>query len=53
MTGAVLVTQRYFEQTEKTMYDDVLQAYVRKYIQPDQEFKPVESYGVHVVLMSK
>ncbi|KAF9140561.1 hypothetical protein BGX30_006303 [Mortierella sp. GBA39] len=52
VTGTVLVTQQYFEQCEKTTFDDVLMAQVRKYIQPGQEFRPLESYGAHVVLMN-
>lgn len=53
VTGTVLVTQQYFEQCEKMTYDEALMTQVRKYIQPDQEFRPLESYGAHVVLMSK
>lgn len=53
VTGSVLVTQQYFEQTEKHVYDETLRTNVRKYIQPGAEFKPLESYGAHVVLMSK
>ncbi|KAF9363998.1 hypothetical protein BGX34_002803 [Mortierella sp. NVP85] len=52
MTGSVLVTQQYFEQTEKEVYDETLRASVRKYIQPGTEFRPLESYGAHVVLMN-
>ncbi|KAG0380084.1 hypothetical protein BGX24_010303, partial [Mortierella sp. AD032] len=52
VTGTVLVTQQYFEQCEKTTYDEVLMTQVRKYIQPGQEFRPLESYGAHVVLMN-
>jgi hypothetical protein len=53
VTGSVLVTQQYFEQTEKEVYDETMRASVRKYIQPGTEFRPLESYGAHVVLMSK
>ncbi|KAI8597784.1 hypothetical protein EDD21DRAFT_384542 [Dissophora ornata] len=52
VTGSVLVTEQYFEQTEKTMYDEVMMTNVRKYIQPGAEFRPLESYGAHVVLMN-
>ncbi|KAG0275558.1 hypothetical protein BGZ95_008650 [Linnemannia exigua] len=52
VTGTVLVTQQYFEQREKTIYDEALRAQVRKYIQPGQEFRPLKSYGAHVVLMN-
>ncbi|OAQ30988.1 hypothetical protein K457DRAFT_136616 [Linnemannia elongata AG-77] len=52
VTGTVLVTQHYFEQCEKTTFDEVLMTQVRKYIQPGQEFRPLESYGAHVVLMN-
>lgn len=52
MTGTVLVTQQYYAQDEKTMYDEKLKAEVRRYIQPTAEFKPLESYGAHVVLMN-
>ncbi|KAF9139673.1 hypothetical protein BG015_001936 [Linnemannia schmuckeri] len=52
VTGTVLVTQQYFEQCEKMIYDEVLMTQVRKYIQPGQEFRPLESYGAHVVLMN-
>ncbi|KAF9904971.1 hypothetical protein EC991_002153 [Linnemannia zychae] len=52
VVGSVLVTQRYFEQNEKMVYDESLKEYVRKYIQPGQEFRPLESYGAHVVLMN-
>ncbi|KAG0290735.1 hypothetical protein BGZ96_005807 [Linnemannia gamsii] len=52
VTGTVLVTQQYFEQCEKMTYDEALMTQVRKYIQPDQEFRPLESYGAHVVLMN-
>lgn len=50
--GSVLVTQQYFEQTEKHVYDENLMTSVRKYIQPGAEFRPLESYGAHVVLMN-
>ncbi|KAF9361888.1 hypothetical protein BGX26_010291 [Mortierella sp. AD094] len=52
VTGSVLVTQQYFEQTEKTRYDEVMRSQVRHYIQPGTELKPLESYGAHVVLMN-
>ncbi|KAF9899270.1 hypothetical protein BX616_003128, partial [Lobosporangium transversale] len=52
VTGSVLVTQQYFEQTEKATYDEVMRDYVRRYIQPGTEFRPLESYGAHVVLMN-
>ncbi|KAG0252299.1 hypothetical protein BG011_007080 [Mortierella polycephala] len=52
MTGSVLVTQQYFEQLEKTMYDEVTNTDVRRYINPTSEFRPIESYGAHVVLMN-
>ncbi|KAF9179501.1 hypothetical protein BGZ51_006867 [Haplosporangium sp. Z 767] len=52
MAGSVLVTQQYFEQLEKTMYDETINTDVRKYINPISEFRPMESYGVHVVLMN-
>ncbi|KAF9984495.1 hypothetical protein BGZ65_000276, partial [Modicella reniformis] len=52
MTGSVLVTQQYFEQTEKHVYDEVLRTNVRKYLQSGAEFRPLESYGAHVVLMN-
>ncbi|KAF8982297.1 hypothetical protein BGZ46_001523 [Entomortierella lignicola] len=51
VAGSVLVTQQYFEQTEKTRYDEVMRSQVRHYIQPETELKPLESYGAHVVLM--
>ncbi|KAG0198556.1 hypothetical protein BGX28_007992 [Mortierella sp. GBA30] len=52
ITGSVLVTQQYFEQGEKEEYDEVLRTHVRKYIQSGAEFRPLESYGAHVVLMN-
>ncbi|KAF9378595.1 hypothetical protein CPB97_009481 [Podila verticillata] len=52
VTGTVLVTQQYYAQDEKTAYDEKLKAEVRRYIQPTAEFKPLESYGAHVVLMN-
>ncbi|KAG0091197.1 hypothetical protein BGZ92_001279 [Podila epicladia] len=52
VTGTVLVTQQYYAQDEKTMYDEKLKAEVRRYIQPTAEFRPLESYGAHVVLMN-
>ncbi|KAF9174046.1 hypothetical protein BGX21_000836 [Mortierella sp. AD011] len=52
VTGSVLVTQQYFEQTEKTRYDEVMRSQVRQYIQPGTELRPLESYGAHVVLMN-
>ncbi|KAF9201343.1 hypothetical protein BGZ59_002768 [Podila verticillata] len=52
VTGTVLVTQQYYAQDEKTVYDEKLKAEVRRYIQPTAEFKPLESYGAHVVLMN-
>ncbi|KAF9930409.1 hypothetical protein FBU30_000540 [Linnemannia zychae] len=52
VAGAVLVTQQYFDQCEKTAYDEVLMTQVRRYIPPDQEFRPLVSYGAHVVIMN-
>ncbi|KAF9436213.1 hypothetical protein BGZ76_004566 [Entomortierella beljakovae] len=52
VTGSVLVTQQYFEQTEKTRYDESLRSNVRNYIPPGTELKPIESYGAHVVIMN-
>ncbi|KAF9321791.1 hypothetical protein BG003_011515 [Podila horticola] len=52
VTGTVLVTQQYYAQDEKTVYDEKLKAEVRRYIQPTAEFRPLESYGAHVVLMN-
>ncbi|KAF9986039.1 hypothetical protein BGZ75_002268 [Mortierella antarctica] len=50
--GSVLVTQQYFDQTDKEEYDEVRMTHIRKYIQPGAEFRPLESYGAHVVLMN-
>ncbi|KAG0308260.1 hypothetical protein BGZ97_000117 [Linnemannia gamsii] len=51
-TGSVLVTQQYFSQLDRTEYDAKLMTNVRAYIQPGAEFRPLESYGTHVVLMN-
>ncbi|KAF9905186.1 hypothetical protein EC991_001949 [Linnemannia zychae] len=51
-TGSVLVTQQYFSQLDRTEYDAKLMTNVRAYIQPGAEFRPLESYGAHVVLMN-
>ncbi|KAG0277719.1 hypothetical protein BGZ95_005470 [Linnemannia exigua] len=51
-TGSVLVTQQYFSQLDRTEYDAKLMTNVRSYIQPGAEFRPLESYGAHVVLMN-
>ncbi|KAF9960854.1 hypothetical protein BGZ72_005690 [Mortierella alpina] len=50
--GSVLVTQQYFDQTEKEEYDEVRMINIRKYIQPGADFRPLKSYGAHVVLMN-
>lgn len=52
-TGSVLVMQQYFSSREKTVYDEALMSNVRSYIKPGAELRPLESYGAHVVLMSK
>ncbi|KAG0347623.1 hypothetical protein BG004_007317 [Podila humilis] len=52
LTGTVLVTQQYYAQDEKNAYDEILKTEVRRYIQPNSEFKTLESYGAHVVLMN-
>lgn len=52
VTGSVLVTQNYFEKLDETEYDPKLMTDVRKYIQPNVDFRPLVSYGVHVVLMN-
>ena len=46
------MTQQYFSQLDRTEYDTKLMTNVRSYIQPGAEFRPLESYGAHVVLMS-
>ncbi|KAF9547416.1 hypothetical protein EC957_008425 [Mortierella hygrophila] len=51
-TGSILVTQQYFSQLNRTEYDAKLMTNVRSYIQPGAEFRPLESYGAHVVLMN-
>ncbi|KAF9340642.1 hypothetical protein BGZ91_000982 [Linnemannia elongata] len=51
-TGSILVTQQYFSQLDRTEYDAKLMTNVRSYIQPGAEFRPLESYGAHVVLMN-
>ncbi|KAG9065566.1 hypothetical protein KI688_001854 [Linnemannia hyalina] len=51
-TGSILVTQQYFSQLDREEYDAKLKAYVRSYIQPGAELRPLESYGAHVVLMN-
>ncbi|KAF9927501.1 hypothetical protein FBU30_003218 [Linnemannia zychae] len=51
-TGSVLVTQQYFSQLDRTGYDAKLMTNVRTYISPNAEFRPLESYGAHVVLMN-
>ncbi|KAF9086949.1 hypothetical protein BGX29_001134 [Mortierella sp. GBA35] len=51
-TGSVLVTQQYFSQLDRNEYDAKLMTNVRAYIQPGAEFRPLESYGAHVVLMN-
>ena len=53
VTGTVLATQQYFQKLEKTVYNHKMATDVRSYIQPGAEFSPLESYGAHVVLMSK
>ncbi|KAF9427668.1 hypothetical protein BGZ94_004440 [Podila epigama] len=50
--GTVLVTQQYYAQDEKHVFDEKLKVSVRRYIQPTAEFRPLESYGAHVVLMN-
>ncbi|KAF8943570.1 hypothetical protein BGZ47_005285 [Haplosporangium gracile] len=52
VTGSILVTQQYFSQLDRTEYDTKLMTNVRSYIQPGAEFRPLESYGAHVVLMN-
>ncbi|KAI1295221.1 hypothetical protein EDD11_007941 [Mortierella claussenii] len=52
VTGSVLVTQQYFQQTEKTRFDEKLMTNVRQYIQSGAEFRPLESYGTHVIIMN-
>ncbi|KAG0054186.1 hypothetical protein BGZ83_011796 [Gryganskiella cystojenkinii] len=52
LKGSVLVTQQYYSQDEKTEFDETLMTSVRRYIAPGSEFRPLESYGAHVVLMN-
>ncbi|KAG0334848.1 hypothetical protein BG004_000243 [Podila humilis] len=52
ITGSVLVMQQYFSQHEMYVYDETLATNVRSYIAADAEFRPLESYGAHVVLMN-
>ncbi|KAG0001469.1 hypothetical protein BGZ65_003457 [Modicella reniformis] len=52
VTGSVLVTQQYFEKLDRTEYDSKLMTNVCKYIQNGMEFRPLTSYGAHVVLMN-
>ncbi|KAF8923577.1 hypothetical protein BGZ58_002779 [Dissophora ornata] len=52
ITGSVLATQQYFVGLDDTEYDPKLMTDIRKYIPPGAEFRPLVSYGVHVVLMN-
>ncbi|KAI1313408.1 hypothetical protein EDD11_002643 [Mortierella claussenii] len=51
-SGSILVTQQYYQQLERTEYNSKLMTNIRKYMPPDAEFQPRESYGAHVVLMN-
>jgi len=53
VTGSVIATQQYYRKLEKTIYSNKLGTNVRNYVRPGAEFRPLESYGAHVVLMSK
>ncbi|KAG0370933.1 hypothetical protein BC939DRAFT_527666 [Gamsiella multidivaricata] len=50
--GSVLVIEQYFAQKEKLVYDKTTSNNVRQYLQPGVEFRPLETYGAHVVLMN-
>ncbi|GJJ69412.1 hypothetical protein EMPS_01758 [Entomortierella parvispora] len=52
LSGSVLVTQQYYSADERTEYDEKLMATVRRYISAKSEFRPLESYGAHVVVMN-
>ncbi|KAG0300551.1 hypothetical protein BGZ98_009091 [Dissophora globulifera] len=52
VAGSVLVTEQYFEQTDKIVYNETMMTNVRQYIQSGAEFRPLDSYGAHVVLMN-
>ncbi|GJJ76478.1 hypothetical protein EMPS_08837 [Entomortierella parvispora] len=52
MTGSVIATQQYYKKLEKTIYSNKLGTNVRNYVRPGAEFRPLESYGAHVVLMN-
>ncbi|KAF9179892.1 hypothetical protein BGZ50_006593 [Haplosporangium sp. Z 11] len=52
VTGTVLATQRYFSALDEDEFDAKRGTNVRKYIRPGAEFRPLESYGAHVVLMN-
>ncbi|KAF9429682.1 hypothetical protein BGZ76_001143 [Entomortierella beljakovae] len=49
---SIHVTQQYFEKLEKTEYDPKLRNSIRRFLKPDAEFTPLESYGAVVVLMN-
>jgi hypothetical protein len=53
VTGSVLATQQYYKKVEKTVYSNKLATNVRNYMRPGAEFRPLVTYGAHVVLMSK
>ncbi|KAF9371491.1 hypothetical protein CPC16_003032, partial [Podila verticillata] len=52
LTGSMIATQQYFKKLEKTVYNSKLATNVRSYIRPGAEFRPLESYGAHVVLIN-
>ncbi|KAF9581605.1 hypothetical protein BGW38_001324, partial [Lunasporangiospora selenospora] len=50
--GSVIVTQQYFLVLERDEYDPKLGLTVRRYLKPGTKLRPLESYGVHTVVMN-
>ncbi|KAG0226437.1 hypothetical protein BGW42_003642 [Actinomortierella wolfii] len=52
LAGTILLTQKYYAQDEKYVYDERLRCEVRRYLSPDSKMRPLKSYGAHVILMN-
>ncbi|KAF9971904.1 hypothetical protein BGZ73_005036, partial [Actinomortierella ambigua] len=52
MAGTILLTQKYYAQDEKFVYDERLRYNVRQYLSLKSDLRPLKSYGAHVILMN-
>ncbi|KAF9165338.1 hypothetical protein DFQ26_000272 [Actinomortierella ambigua] len=52
LAGTILLTQKYYAQDDKFVYDERLRCNVRRYLSLSSDLRPLKSYGAHVILMN-